>query len=51
MSAWPEKSVILQPAIKNEGETNLDNNVGRQRQAGSRRADLSFINLNRTICG
>lgn len=51
VSALLEKSVIIQPAIQNEGETNLDINVGRQRQAGSRKADPSFINLNRTICG
>lgn len=50
-SAWLEESVILQSAIKNKGETNLDINVGRQRRAGNRKADPSFINLNRTICG
>jgi len=34
--------VTLQLDIKNE-ETNLDINVGRQNQVGSRKADLSFI--------
>ena len=51
VSAWLEESVILQPAIKNEGETNLDINESRQRQAESRKADPRFMNLNRTICG
>lgn len=51
VTAWLEKSVLLEPATKNEGETNLDMNVGRQRHAESREVDLSFTSLNRTICG
>lgn len=42
VSTSSKMTVTLQPDIRNE-ETNLDINVDRQNQVGSRKADLSFI--------
>lgn len=51
LSAWLEKCYLTASYQKWKEKTNLDINIGMQKQAGSRKADLSSTWLKRTTCG